>query len=58
MSRIRGKKRFMTIKIDLENAYDRFRWDFIAYALEAVGIPLSFGSIILQCICTSKVQVL
>lgn len=29
----------MAIKIDLEKAYDRVRWEFIDASLKAAGIP-------------------
>ena len=58
MSRFRSNKKFMVIKIDFENAYDHLRWDFIASTLDVVSFPLVIHSIIFQCICTPRVQVL
>ncbi|KAA3485152.1 reverse transcriptase [Gossypium australe] len=37
--RIQNKKKWITIIIDLETAYDRVRWDFINATLLATGIP-------------------
>ncbi|KAK5825104.1 hypothetical protein PVK06_019908 [Gossypium arboreum] len=36
-----SKRKWMTIKIDLEKAYDRVRWDFIKASLQAAGPPIS-----------------
>ncbi|KAH1064537.1 hypothetical protein J1N35_029524 [Gossypium stocksii] len=33
-----SKRKWMTIKIDLEKAYDRVRWDFIKASLQAAGV--------------------
>ena len=50
MSRIRGKKRFMAIKIDFEKTYDHFSQAFIVDTLEVVGIHQCLCIVILQCI--------
>ena len=34
-----SRKGIMTIKIDLEKAYDRLYWDFIQETLELLGLP-------------------
>lgn len=36
MSRMKGKRRFMSIKIDLEKAYDRLSWVYISRCLEEI----------------------
>ena len=38
----RGKTRQMTIKVDLEKAYDRLWWDFIHDICKDVGLPQEF----------------
>ncbi|XP_031402735.1 uncharacterized protein LOC116212324 [Punica granatum] len=58
MSRMRGKKLFMSIKIDLEKAYDRLSWDFIRDTLAIAGFPSNLRRVILQCITTASMQVL
>ncbi|PKI58238.1 hypothetical protein CRG98_021320 [Punica granatum] len=58
MSRMQGKKLFMSIKIDLEKAYDRLSWDFIRDTLVTAGFPSNLRRVILQCIMTASMQVL
>ncbi|KAA3477142.1 Retrovirus-related Pol polyprotein from type-2 retrotransposable element R2DM [Gossypium australe] len=48
----------MAVKIDLEKAYDRVRWDFVKASLKAAGIPSNLIKIIMNAISTSTVQVL
>ena len=40
----KGKKGFMTIKIDLEKAYDRVRWNFVLKCLDDYGKICSLDS--------------
>lgn len=48
----------MTIKIDLEKAYDRVRWNFIKASLLATSIPLYLINVIMSFISNSIMQVL
>lgn len=47
-SRAAGKKR-MIMKIDLEKAYDRIRWEFLEDTLREAHIPIDLIRVILQC---------
>lgn len=58
MKRKQKSMRWMTIKIDLENAYDRVRWEFINFSLQAVGIPDFLRTIIMSGIMTHTMQIL
>lgn len=49
---------WMTIKLDLEKAYDRISWDFIAASLRAVRFPNFLISVIMKAISTSTLQIL
>ncbi|KAH1081880.1 hypothetical protein J1N35_021641 [Gossypium stocksii] len=47
MKSIKSKKGWMVVKVDLEKAYDRIRWDFLKDTLIDVGFPMAFVSIIM-----------
>ncbi|KAK5785254.1 hypothetical protein PVK06_039821 [Gossypium arboreum] len=57
---IRTKKNFqwMEIKIDLEKAYDRVRWDFVEAFLNAACIPSYLIKVIMNAISLTTMQVL
>lgn len=48
----------MTLKIDLEKAFDRLNWDFIANTLKDARIPVYLQRVIMQCITSPSMQVL
>ncbi|KAK5785432.1 hypothetical protein PVK06_040016 [Gossypium arboreum] len=54
----RGNKCGMTMKIDLENDYDRISWDFLRDTLLMAGILEQLISVILHCISSTSPQVL
>lgn len=58
MRKKQGKGGWMAIKIDLEKAFDRLRWDFIQDTLTDTGIPSNMISAIMQCLTTPTMQVL
>lgn len=58
MGRMKGRKKFVAIKIDLEKAYDRLNWNFIHHCLSSLGIDNHFISIIMSCISSSSFKVL
>jgi len=45
-----GAKGWMTIKLDLEKAYDRLRWTFIEETLSRMRIPDQLVGIIMHCV--------
>ncbi|KAH1073650.1 hypothetical protein J1N35_025978 [Gossypium stocksii] len=53
-----SKGKWMTIKIDLEKAYDRVRWDFINTSLQVADIPTFLINVIMSSISNSSMQVL
>lgn len=54
----RGRRGYMAVKIDLEKAYDRLKWNFVRDTLRDIGIPEPLVSIIWQCISSSNMRVL
>lgn len=49
MERRKDKKDFMAIKMDLEKAYDRLRWDFLEDNLLEIGLSPYFTRLIMMC---------
>lgn len=58
MKRARGRKGLMAIKIDLENAYDRIRWNFVKLVLQEAGMEDKFISMIMECISSVSYNIL
>ena len=49
---------WMAIKVDLEKAYDRLRWDFIEDTLKDAGLPSKFVQAAMLCISSCSMQIL
>ena len=58
MRRMKGKRGVMTIKVDLEKAYDRLSWSFIRDTLIDARLPSDLIRIIMQCIESPTLSVL
>ena len=58
MSKMRGKQVFMSIKIDLEKAYDRLNWNFVKNCLEECKFPTKIIQIIQQCITSPSYKIM
>jgi hypothetical protein len=58
MSRMKGKKMFMSIKIDLEKAYDRLNWNFVKNCLNDCKFPHNLINIIHHCITSPSFKIL
>lgn len=54
----KGKKGFIAVKLDLEKAYDRLRWDFVVDTLKDIGMPLQWIDLVYKCISTPSMRVL
>ncbi|KAK4282627.1 hypothetical protein QN277_013982 [Acacia crassicarpa] len=58
MNKMRGRKAYMAIKIDLIKAYDRVSWQFMRRTLEEIRILEALIRLIMQCVTTSRINVL
>ena len=54
----KGVTGWMAIKLDLEKAYDRMRWEFIQDTLSKMRLPASLIDVIMHCISSSSLNVL
>ncbi|KAG7555110.1 Reverse transcriptase domain [Arabidopsis suecica] len=50
MRRKKGRKGWMLLKLDLEKAYDRVKWDFLEDTLRVAGLPDSWIRWTMQCV--------
>lgn len=58
MNKMRGKKGYFAIKVDLEKAYDRLRWSFVHGILKEVGLPQVMVQFIMHSITSVQSNVL
>ena len=54
----RGRVRYMAIKIDLEKAYDRLKWNFVRDMLLLFNVLDSLIKLIIICVASSFISVL
>lgn len=50
MRRKKGRKGWMLLKLDLEKAYDRIRWEFLEDTLQAAGLSEQWTRWIMTCV--------
>ena len=58
MRRKTGNMGWMAIKLDLEKAYDRLRWEFIHDTLLKMQLPSSLVGVIMTCVSSSVLKIL
>ncbi|XP_061376344.1 uncharacterized protein LOC133318374 [Gastrolobium bilobum] len=56
--RMRGKKCFMVIKVDLEKAYDRLNWKFIHRVLDEIQIPDKLSKLIMAAVTSPETNII
>lgn len=54
----KGKTSWMGIKIDMEKAYDRVKWKFLARVMKCFGFPNTWIHWVMQCVTTTSFSVL
>lgn len=58
LRRKKGRKGWMLLKLDLEKAYDRIRWDFLEDTLKAAGFSEVWRRWIMQCVADPSMSLL
>ncbi|KAG7557811.1 Reverse transcriptase domain [Arabidopsis suecica] len=58
MRRKKGRKGWMLLKLDLEKAYDRIRWDFLKETLGAAGLSEEWTGRIMECVSNPSMSLL
>lgn len=58
MKRKKGSTGWMVMKLDLEKAYDRLRWDFIDDTLSDIGFPNCIRRVIMNCISSAEMCIM
>ncbi|CAA7053634.1 unnamed protein product [Microthlaspi erraticum] len=58
MRRKKGKRGWMLLKLDLEKAYDRVRWDFLEDSLRAAGFSETWITWVMQCVSGPSIRLL
>ena len=55
---MRGKKSWVTLKLDMEKAYDRLEWDFLFQTLIVLGFHAKWVELIKECVTTVTYSVI
>lgn len=57
-TRMRGKKRFMGLKLDMSKAYDRVEWPFLEAAMARLGFAERWVQLVMTCVRTVSYSVI
>ena len=57
MKNKKGNKGYVVIKIDLEKASDKVKWEFVANVFEEIGLLDTVKGVMMQCISTSFMNI-
>lgn len=58
LRKMKGRRGIIAIKVDLEKAYDRLRWDFIGETLTEARLPNDVVELIMKCIESASLSVM
>ncbi|KAK9984570.1 hypothetical protein SO802_034095 [Lithocarpus litseifolius] len=58
ISRMRGKVGYIAVKIDLEKAYDKLKWNFIRVMLFRANLPKDLIDIIMSCVSSVSTSIM
>jgi hypothetical protein len=56
-SKMKRKKGFMVVKLDMSKAYDRLKWHFLEEAMRHLGFALRWVQLMMMCVTTIKYAV-
>lgn len=57
-TRLKGKKGFMALKLDMSKTYDRVEWDYLEAIKRKLGFADRWISLIMTCVLTVRYSVL
>lgn len=58
MNRLKGRKGFFVMKVDLPKAYGMMNWNFVNKVLMEIGFPNKLRQVIMDSMITLKMYVL
>jgi hypothetical protein len=57
-TRLKGRKGYMTLKLDMSKTYDRVEWDFLEFLMRKIGFNERWVDLVMTCVRTVSYSVL